>query len=673
MSDSSCCHKNRKTSSFPYIEPSIRTIAGFLLTIIGVLIYLYNDQVRVLLGFLFFISLNLFQSGITRFCIMEKILRFIGFRSELDEITVLSEETHRAAAIQNNYMKTLNLLNEAVLEVSTDGTIMTTSDGWFKLIGIDASACQEKGCSLLSFVHKSDQAMVTEILQNVMACENEVHKLRFRFNQTSDAEQWIGGKFMLERFDDTDIRIRGVLRDITDAYLQEKQIKHMALHDALTGLPNRVLLEERMEQALAQAKRNQSSMGVLFIDLDNFKQVNDIHGHKTGDHLLVSVSKIMQLRLRATDTLARWGGDEFVVILPELNNSGDMRDVAESLMYQLEDELVTEGFDAIVTLSIGGALYPGDGRTSESLLVQADKALYFAKEQGRNNVQIYAEVQGSNLGYYDFDMTNRFSQAVKDGNIQVFYQPIISSDDKRTCGFEALARWHDSKCGWVSPGVFIPIAENLGLIQNMGRQVLEKAFNDFSSVADYCQCGVVLSVNLSNRQLMQGDFNVWIKALADKYSIKPEQIKLEITESLAQIGIVRAKETLEALRVSGFMLSLDDFGTGYSSLSLLHNLPVHELKIDMSFVQRYANPDGRIMLETIVAMGHSLGLQLVAEGVETLACEQIMCDLGVERLQGYYYSKPLPWEEISRLFVSCSQNFAPEKTSQQNMKASISK
>ena len=647
---------NHNEKKLPYIEPSIRVIIGVLLTATAVSLYFNKSLLLILLGFLLFMGVNLFMSAITHFCIMEKFLRLLGFRSELDEIKQLSEDAHRAVSIQKNHMKTLNMLNEAVLEVSPDGEVLNASDGWYRLIGNDISDTQQSSCSLMSFVHNADKPLLVAMLRKALISDEKVHRVRFRFLTGDNAEHWIGGKFMLEKLGGTEVRIRGVLRDITDAYLQERQIKHMAMHDALTGLPNRTLLEERMELALAQAKRNKFIMGVLFIDLDNFKQVNDIHGHKTGDHLLVSVSRIMQQRLRATDTLARWGGDEFVVVLPELKKTTDIRDVAETLMHKLEDELVAEGFDAIVTLSIGGALYPDDADTSESLLVQADKALYFAKEQGRNNVQIYSELRDSKLGYYDFDMTNRFSQAVKDGKIQVYYQLLVSSADNSACGFETLARWYDEKYGWVSPGVFIPMAENLGLIQDLGKQVLEKAFKDFSSVACDSCCDLVLSVNLSNRQLMQGDFNFWIKALASEYAIKPEQIKLEITESLAQIGIVRAKEILESLRVSGFLLSLDDFGTGYSSLSLLHNLPVHELKIDMSFVQRYENSDGWIMLETIAAMGHSLGLELVAEGVETLECAQAMCDLGVERLQGYYFSKPLPWGEAAGRFITCTDN-----------------
>ena len=641
--------KSAKNNSLPYIEPTIRIIAGFLLSVIGGLLYFYTDWLVVLLVFLLFISINLFQSGFTHFCLMEKMLRFFGFRSELDKINDLSLEADRVAFIQQNHIKTLNLLNEAIVDLSPDGNILTASDGWYKLVSNHIPRPGSANISLLSFVHELDRHIVQDMLRKVVTAEEKVHSVRFRFNFHNDKEHWIGGKFMLENMDASNVCIRGVLRDITDAYLQEKQIKHMAMHDALTGLPNRILLDEKMDYALAQAKRNNTLLGLLFIDLDNFKQVNDIHGHKTGDHLLVSVSKIMLRRLRETDTLARWGGDEFVVVLPELKQVTDVREVAESLMSILESELRDESFDAIVTLSIGGAVSPDDADTTESLLVQADKALYFAKEQGRNNVQVYTELRDSGLGYYDFDMTNRFSQAVKDGKIQVYYQVLVSSADFKPCGFEVLARWNDDKYGWVSPGVFIPMAENLGLIQDLGQQVFRKALEDFSSVAS--DSDLVLSVNISNRQLMQGDFNAWINGMIADYDLRPEQIKLEITESLAQISISRAKEILESLRVTGFKLSLDDFGTGYSSLSHLHNLPVDELKIDMSFVKRFENKDGRIMLETIVAMGHALCLELVAEGVETQECVNVMCDLGVEKLQGYYFSKPLPWEEARELFV----------------------
>ncbi|MCK4704186.1 MAG: EAL domain-containing protein [Gammaproteobacteria bacterium] len=630
-------------NNLPYIEPTIRLIAGFLLTTIGIMLYLHNDMLLLLLGFLFFISLNLFQSAITHWCLMEKILKFSGFRSELDVIKELSAEALHSTAIQKSHIDTLNLLNEAVLELSEDGIILSASDGWCRLLGKNLENCQTLGKPITDFIEANDKILIVDMLRKVNNSQQKVNNVRFRLIGKDQSEHWIGGKFMLQQLND-ELKIRGVLRDITDAYLQEKQIKHMAMHDSLTGLPNRVMLENRMTHAMAQSKRHKKIMGLLFIDLDNFKQINDIHGHKTGDSLLITISKIMKNRLRVTDTLSRWGGDEFVVLLPELNNETDLRNISRILMDKLEDELFAEGFDTVVTLSIGGAIYPNDADTSEGLLMQADKALYFAKDQGRNNVQLYSELVNNGLGFYDLDMTSRFTQAVKDKIIEPYYQVIVSSKDHKLTGYETLARWHDEKHGWVSPAIFIPLAENLGLIQDLGRQILEKALLDFSSVAN-ANPDLVLSVNLSNRQLMQVDFNIWLSQLVTKHQIKPNQLKLEITESLAQIGIVRAKELLYSLRNLGFSLSLDDFGTGYSSLSHLHNLPVDELKIDMSFVKRFKDKDGHTMLETISAMGHSLGLELVAEGVETVECVEAMHKLGIDRLQGYYFGKPESWDK----------------------------
>ncbi|MDH5785665.1 MAG: EAL domain-containing protein [Chromatiales bacterium] len=631
------------SSTLPYIEPSIRVIAGFLLTILGIIMYLYQDMLLLLLAILFFISINLFQSGFTRFCLMERLLALFGFRSELSEIKDLGIMALKSEAMQKSYIRTMNLLNEAVLELSIDGRIITASDCWLQMVNPDKLDMPQNN-NLLTYIIDGDRESVATMLSQVGNSSDTVHKARFRLANHGDAERWIGGKFMLESSTDSNIHIRAILSDVTESYLQESKIQYMAMHDSLTGLPNRALLDERLEHDAAQAQRNSTKLGLLFIDLDNFKQINDIHGHKAGDHLLITVSHIMQLRLRSSDTLARWGGDEFVVLLPDIQHYSHLRDVAHALMHKLEYELEAENVEGMITLSIGGAIYPDDADSAESLLVQADKALYFAKDQGRNNVQIYTELRESNLGFYDFDMTNRFSQAVKNHAIQIYYQPIVSSDNESLCGFEALARWQDDKYGWVSPSVFIPMAENLGLIHSIGRHVVATSIANFASTAA-AHDGLILSINISNRQLMQGDFHGWICSVVKDIGIRPEQIKLEITESLTQLGINRAREVLESLRVTGFILSLDDFGTGYSSLSHLHNLPVHELKIDMSFIKRFDSEDGMIMLETICAMGHSLGLQLVAEGVETQECADAMRRLKVDRLQGYYYDRPLPWDE----------------------------
>jgi diguanylate cyclase (GGDEF)-like protein len=626
----------------PYIEPTIRTIAGALVTASGILLYLRPDMKLLWLVLLFFVSLNLFQSGFSRFCLMEKLLKKCRFRSEMDEIKSLNK-------INAEHLDTLNLLSEVVVELSWEGKIVRLTDSWSKLRGKDAInvlTCPCLGRQFSDYMHFDDRAALKQLLDRLK--ENEVKTLRFRMLREDNSEHWIEGKFT--RYGEPRLHpvIRGVLRDVTESYLQEKHISHMAMHDALTGLPNRVLLEERMGRAIGQARRSGLKVAVLFIDLDNFKQVNDVHGHKAGDQLLVSISTILKETLRDSDTMARWGGDEFVVLLQGGQHEDEACDVAEKLMAVIQQRVLVEHIDTKVTLSIGMAVFPDDADSSEDLLIQADKALFFAKSQGRNNVQRYSRMRDSDLGYQEVGMTARFAAAVSQREIQVNYQPLVDAGSGRTVGVEALARWHDDKHGWVSPATFVPLAENLGLISDMGQQVLEQSLVDFRQFLQQ-DPELHLAVNISNRQLFSPNFMQGLLELLEEYGIQPAQLKLEITESIALLGIGNVKTCLKELSDAGFCLSLDDFGTGYSSLSYLHEFPVCELKIDISFVRRIHTEDGRVMLKTIVDMGHAMKLRLVAEGVEDAETARILHEMGVERLQGYNFSKPLPKDECMQL------------------------
>ncbi len=390
---------NDKNRHLPYIEPTIRTIVGFLVTSVGLLLYFYPGESTLWLGMLFFISLNLFQSGFTRWCMMEKLLKRIGLRCELDEIRQLSERLHESSALQQGYIDTLNLLNEAVLELSPDGEILSFSDGWRRLVG-EAMPVSETGrIPLTDYVKPDDRHILSDMLEHIASNGEHVLRIRFQLDKQATDEHWVEGQFMLDRHEETRVRIKGVLRDVTETYQRERHIQHMAMHDRLTGLPNRGLLESHMERALSHAKRHKFHVGVLFIDLDHFKQINDTYGHKCGDQMLVRVSEILVQKLRKSDTLARWGGDEFVALLPDLTDSTEgIRTVAINLMTALENALHEGGPTSGVTLSIGAASYPGDADNSEALLAQADKALYFAKSQGRNNVQIYSEINKSQRG-----------------------------------------------------------------------------------------------------------------------------------------------------------------------------------------------------------------------------------------------------------------------------------
>lgn len=624
----------------PYIEPTIRSIAGALITAFGILLYLWPDMKLAWLALLFFVSFNLFQSGFTHFCLMEKFLRKCGFRSELDEIKSLSK-------VNADHLDTLNLLSEVVVELSPEGRLVRLTESWRKLLGSDqtnAWACL--GRHFVDYMYPEERGALEQLLNRLK--ENEIEALRFRMLREDNSEHWIEGKFTLYRENHPQPVIRGVLRDVTESYLQEKHISHMAMHDALTNLPNRVLLEDRMERAISQAKRAGLKVAVLFVDLDNFKQINDIHGHKAGDQLLVAISTTLKDNLRKSDTLARWGGDEFIVLLQGLRQVDEAYNIAEKLMGAIRKEALVEYVDMLVTLSIGMAVFPDDADTSEALLIQADKALFFAKSQGRNNIQMYSQLRDNDLGYQEVDMTSRFAAAVKQGGIQVHYQPVVDAGSERAVAFEALARWQDDKHGWVSPAIFIPMAENLGLMCEVGQQVMKQALRDFRQFLQH-DPALCMSVNVSNRQLFSPNFMPGLVGLLEQYGIEAAQLKLEITESIALLGIGNAKECLRELSGAGFYLSLDDFGTGFSSLSYLHEFPVNELKIDISFVRRINSEDGRVMVKTIVDMGHAMKLQLVAEGVENPETARILHGMGVERFQGYNFSRPLPKEECLRL------------------------
>lgn len=644
----------RKMNRQTYIEPAIRSIVGAFIVASGVLIFLQPEWSWLWLSILLFVGFNLFQSGMTKFCMMEKLLKKLNFRSELDEIKSLSLANSEAEA-RAAFYDTLGLLNEVVIELSRDSKLAFLSDHWLKLLGSQhRSNAHFLGHPFMAFINEQDRSPLEFLLRALLSGDRGTVNMRFRMLREDRLDHWVEGKFALYQKQGQVQGIRGVLRDVTEAHVQEKRINHMAMHDALTNLPNRIYLDDRISKEIKRSNIAGSKFALLFIDLDNFKQVNDLRGHKSGDQLLIDVSNILRANLRESDVLARWGGDEFVVLLPFSQGAEIARKVASELMRKLQLSLEKMDSDTFVTLSIGISVYPDDAATGENLLMQADKALFYAKSQGRNNIQMFSDLQTHSTGYEDVEMTSRFVAAVKQNLLQVNYQPVMDANDHANMvGVEALARWHDDKYGWVSPANFIPLAENLGLINEVGRQILEQALHHFSQRSGLCS-DIKLAVNVSKRQLISDDFYPMIIAMVELYGLKPGQIKLEITESIALQGVEQAKAYLQRLADAGFTLSLDDFGTGFSSLSLVHELPFDEIKIDISFVRRIKTPEGKVLVRTIVDMGHAMQLALVAEGVEDGETAGILQEMGVEMLQGYYFSRPLPKEDCAAYIAGLS-------------------
>ncbi len=563
----------------------------------------------------------------------------------------LEKEKTRAAE-QHAFVRTLDLLEEAVLELDPRGRIVSANSGWWLLVG----SAPMPEAELLGQLHEEDRSAFELHFIGLMVGKKDEFRGRYRFQTQDRAEQWLECRFVVERDEEGGIvGARGVLRDITKSYLQERHITYMALHDALTGLPNRVLLEDRIQQAIQQAARNGNRVGVCFIDLDHFKNINDAYGHKAGDALLLTLAQLLKGCLRDGDTLARWGGDEFVVLLPDLHNAEAVRQVAQKMVQTMQQTITLEGLTINATFSMGIAVYPDDESEGDidSLLAQADRAMFYAKSQGRNNYQLFSDMSTKGLGKKELYIQTRLAQAIRDQRIGVWYQPQVAAQPgpdgrPRLTGIEALARWHDPDLGWISPGSFVPMAENLGLIKELGHLVWRQSFAQFSQWRR-SHPALTLSVNISKRQLFASDFFDLLMADVERYGLDPRSLVLEVTESVALMDVEFADARLRQLSQAGFTLAIDDFGTGYASLSQLHELPIGELKVDISFVRRVHTAEGLRMAQGIVSLAQALRLRTVAEGVEDEATARVLREIGVDMLQGYHFARPCPAVELEAL------------------------
>ncbi len=443
------------------------------------------------------------------------------------------------------------------------------------------------------------------------------------------------------------IGYRGVCRDISALQERDERISKLAFHDALTDLPNRILLEDRVTQALLAGRRNRTRTALLFLDLDRFKMVNDSLGHDVGDELLKVMAGRMQSILRRSDTLSRLGGDEFAVLLPEIDGMEEAVRVGEKIIAALSQPVSLHGHEFTVGVSIGAAIAPDDGDAFHLLLKNADTAMYRAKEEGRSTLRFFDSSMNARV-IGNLTLEARLRRAIDNGELELHYQPKIELPSGRVAGAEGLVRWRlDGRM--VSPAEFIPLAEETGLIVPLGDLVLTKALEDARA---WRAAGVApprVAVNLSARQFGdRGLVDRILRTVAD-HGAAPAELEFELTESLMMTDLDRALAALERLSGEGFAIALDDFGTGYSSLSHLKRLPIHCVKIDRSFVSDIGT-DGRdeSLVDAILAIGRSLGLEVVAEGVETAGQVAFLRDRGCSLFQGYHFSKPLPPAEFGR-------------------------
>ena len=455
----------------------------------------------------------------------------------------------------------------------------------------------------------------------------------------------------------------GISEDITERKRAEEQLKQLAQYDSLTGLPNRSLFRDRLSMTMARARRSGRILALMFLDIDRFKEINDSLGHTIGDEVLQATAGLLRQCLRDVDTIARLGGDEFTIVLENLTHADQAAFVAQKIQKTLADPIVLQGREVFVTASIGITLYPGDAADFDTLLQAADIAMYRAKEEGRNTYAFYAREMNARAAER-LKMENLLRHAIERQELLLHYQPKVSVRTGQVVGAEALCRWNSKELGSVPPGEFIPLAEKSGLITPIGEWVLRTACAQNKAWQDEGLPPLLISVNLSPRQLRQKDLVEMVASVLEKAGIPPQLLELEITEGMIMQEPENVTAILRRFHELGVQLSVDDFGTGYSSLAYLKRFPVQKLKIDQSFVRDLStDADDASIVKAVVVIAKSLGLKVVAEGVETQAQLAFLAKLDCDEYQGYYFSKPVPATEFRSALEKAGPRRPPRRSS----------
>jgi diguanylate cyclase len=490
---------------------------------------------------------------------------------------------------------------------------------------------------LLARLGHSDQLIVIkkpfepiEILQSASALSRKWHNARSLKGHVESLERVV-----------TD-RTRGL-------EAANRQLRYLASHDALTGLPNRLLLDDRITQAIAQAKRQSHEFALLVIDLDRFKLINDSLGHRSGDELLREVAQRLKRAVRAVDTTARVGGDEFVILVDGPVTQSEAIDIARRVIKAMEPSIRLVGIDVHISPSIGAAFYPRDGASVDALLARADAAMYTAKERGRNNVQCYAEGM-TTLTQERVVLESDLHAALQKGEFELHYQPKVDTSTGRINSAEALIRWRHPQRGMVPPGEFIPVAEECGLLDAIGEWVLFEACRQAQAWQQQGLRPLRVAVNLAPSQFRLTNLAEQIRSALAASGLAPSLLEIELTETAVMSDAEESIHILEAVSRMGVLVSVDDFGTGYSSMSYLRRFPIDKLKIDRCFVdQMTRRPEDASIVRAIISLAHSLHLKVIAEGVETPEQLKLLAELGCDQYQGYYFSRALPSAQFMQL------------------------
>lgn len=580
----------------------------------------------------------------------EKIVRSYIFdstqRRQIEAALWESEERYRAVIEQ---------ISEGIFLVdAADKQIVEANAAYCKLLGYTTAEILRL---TLYDVVALDRATIDSELEHILS--NRVASVVESVHRKKDASLVsVEAGISLIRYGGKEVLCLTV-RDITERKRAEEMLQYYAFHDLLTDLPNRMLFNKRLATFLADAKRKQHLMAVLFLDLDRFKNINDTLGHAVGDRLLQAVAERLKTCLRSGDTVARWGGDEFTVLLPHVKSLEYAARVGQRILDALKQPFAVEDHQLHVSGSIGVAVYPQDGKDADTLVKHADAALYRSKEQGRSQYQFYSPTMTSRVSNI-LKLENYLHQALEKQEFLLYYQPQINIRTGKVFGMEALLRWKHSELGFVSPGAFIPLAEETNLIVPIGEWVLKTACAQNRAWQEIGLPPIRIGVNLSPQQFQQSNLSDLVQRTLRQTKLAPQWLELEITETTIMQDVDFARQTLQALKDMGVHVSMDDFGTGYSSLSYLKQFPFHTLKIDQSFVKELKDVSQDLaIISAIVALGKGFNLRVIAEGVETVEQAKLLRRLQCEEMQGYWFSRPLKVADATK-FLACNHTFSIE-------------
>jgi diguanylate cyclase (GGDEF)-like protein/PAS domain S-box-containing protein len=573
---------------------------------------------------------------------------FAGTRATARDITErkAAEEALRRSEELLREVQNVAGLGWYVYDVATDS--VESSPVLDRILGIDAGYPRNMA-SWLRLIPDDARGEMLDYFTELSRAATSYRKEYRIVRQNDGSERWVSGSGRVERdADGRPLRLVGTILDITERKRAEARIEFLADHDPLTGLPNRLLGRDRTGQAMARAHRLRQKAGVMFLDLDNFKRINDSLGHSIGDDLLKDVATRLKECVRETDTISRQGGDEFLIVLDGLRDADAASRVSDMVLDRLARPFVIDGNELFVTASLGIAIYPDDGDDFDTLLKRADTAMYHAKEAGRNTYRFFTEQMNIDA-IENLRLRNGLQRALDRKEFVLHYQPQVELASGKPTGLEALIRWNHPELGLMLPGRFISVAEDSGLIVPIGEWVLREACRQAAEWQKMGLGGLVVAVNLSAVQFKRGDLLRSVATALEESSLDPRCLELEVTESILIRDSERILLTVRRLKALGVNLSIDDFGTGYSSLSYLNRFQVGKLKIDQSFVRDIvSDPNEAAIVRAIVQMARSLGLKTTAEGVEHVDVLDALRLQGCDEVQGFLFARPMPADAVKR-------------------------